>query len=201
MKNNYIVYVHVFPNGKRYIGCTCRPPKARWNGGLGYEHQKDLFAAIVKYGWNNIRHYILIDNLTRDEALLYESAFIYGWKTYTKSYGYNAIANKIDGMDEINIPSFRSCKKIKVQDDYDETVLDRRNRRDLNRVDTTRHVKCLESGEIFKSAYDAATICGNGSERAIYQAILNGHASGTCYIRDEETGLNREVPAHWEYTN
>lgn len=121
-KNNYKVYVHVFPDGKRYVGCTCQPVKQRWDGGLGYRGRTRVFRAILNYGWNNIRHYILMDNLTKEEAFLYEAAFIYSWKTYTKSKGYNMIAPKIDGADDINIPTFRDCIKEKVLDIYDTEI-------------------------------------------------------------------------------
>lgn len=205
MKNNYKVYVHVFPDGKRYVGYTCRKLQARWNGGLGYEHQKLVFSAIVKFGWNNIRHYVLMENLTKDEALLYESAFINSWKTYTKSKGYNTVAPIVTGANDINIPTFQSCEKRKIIDNYDENVLIRRNTRDSNRqnikFNSAQRVRCLESGEVFANVYEAATMCGNGNEQNIYAAIKSGYASGTCLVYDDEIKCNREVPAHWEYVN
>ena len=32
----YSVYVHTFPNGKKYVGVTCLPVNARWSNGRGY---------------------------------------------------------------------------------------------------------------------------------------------------------------------
>lgn len=52
---NYSVYVHVFPNGKLYIGATRQEPKKRWRGGGGYRNQKAMHEAILKYGWDNIK--------------------------------------------------------------------------------------------------------------------------------------------------
>ena len=34
---NYIVYKHTAPNGKSYIGMTCRTMERRARGGKGYE--------------------------------------------------------------------------------------------------------------------------------------------------------------------
>ena len=61
----YIVYKHTCPNGKVYIGITSREAKLRWNCGNGYNNNKHFKSAIVKYGWNNIKHEILFDGLTK----------------------------------------------------------------------------------------------------------------------------------------
>ena len=66
----YCVYMHTFPNGMRYVGITeygdC--PNERWKNGFGYEKNKVMFSAIVKYGWDNIKHEILQDNLSKRDA-------------------------------------------------------------------------------------------------------------------------------------
>lgn len=95
MSKKWIVYVHVFPNGKKYFGITSKQPNARWENGKGYskEHQPIMYAAIRKYGWDNIQHIILFDNLTEQEAKLKEIELIAENKTnchkYGDKYGYN----------------------------------------------------------------------------------------------------------------
>lgn len=200
MKNNYKVYVHIFPDGKRYVGCTGTPLKTRWNGGMGYEGQP-VFSAILRYGWNNVRHYILIENLAKEDALLYESAFIRGWKTYTKSKGYNTIAPMIDGADDINIPTFQSCKKKKIDDFYPEDTSIRFHAKYSNPNRKTKSVRCVESGEVFDNADAASKAYSTGNAKAVQYAIYSGSASGTCLVYDDEIKCNREVPAHWEYVN
>ena len=65
----YIIYKHTFPNGKIYIGKTCQNPLYRWkNNGKGYDHNKEMYNDIQVYGWNNIIHEILYENLTKEEA-------------------------------------------------------------------------------------------------------------------------------------
>ena len=69
MKNNYCVYIHIFSNGKNYIGITRRNPIKRWGfNGYGYRLQTKFYNAILKYGWDNIKHEILFTNLTKEEA-------------------------------------------------------------------------------------------------------------------------------------
>lgn len=64
--NDYYVYKHTFPNGKVYIGITSQKPENRWNSGKGYlrkingKYAQPLMAnAVIKHGWDNIKHEIL----------------------------------------------------------------------------------------------------------------------------------------------
>ena len=85
----YVVYVHIFPNGKRYVGITCRPVERRWESGAGYAKQLFMKRAIDKYGWSNIDHVILQKDLTIEEAERLEVDLIKQWKTREPLHGYN----------------------------------------------------------------------------------------------------------------
>lgn len=89
MDKNYLVYCHITPNGKRYIGITKQEPSKRWLNGKGYYQNKHFYRAIEKYGWNNIEHIIIIKNLTQTEACENEKKFILKYKTNNPKYGYN----------------------------------------------------------------------------------------------------------------
>lgn len=52
----YSVYVHTFPNGKKYVGVTCLPVNARWCNGKGYDNHKKMSEAIKEFGWENVKH-------------------------------------------------------------------------------------------------------------------------------------------------
>lgn len=89
MQENYIVYKHTSPSKKVYIGITNRNPIIRWGkGGRQYlNKQKNgnyahrFFAnAIIKYGWDNIKHEILFTNLSREEACNKEKELIAYYK-------------------------------------------------------------------------------------------------------------------------
>lgn len=87
--NNYIVYMHTVPNGRKYIGITCQQPEERWRGGFRYNYNKRFFAVIVKYGWDNIKHEILFKNLSQEEAERKEIELIEKYRTNQEEYGYN----------------------------------------------------------------------------------------------------------------
>lgn len=87
MENNYCVYKHTSPSGKVYIGQT-KNIKDRWKASA-YKHCTFFYNAINKYGWENITHEILKDNLTLDEANHWEWYYIEYYSSTDKNYGYN----------------------------------------------------------------------------------------------------------------
>lgn len=93
-ERKWCVYMHIFPNKKRYIGITSTKPERRWAGGEGYKSQPVVYAAIVKYGWDNIAHKILEKGLNYKQACKKEQYYIEKYKTnlnkyQNPSYGYN----------------------------------------------------------------------------------------------------------------
>ena len=84
--NNYTVYEHVFPNGKRYIGITKQDPERRWAGGKGYKDCPKMQQAIAKYGWGSVLHNILYEGLTKAEAELEEIRLIKELQTIDNGY-------------------------------------------------------------------------------------------------------------------
>ncbi len=85
----YTVYIHTFPNNKVYIGITKRKVENRWGtNGIKYSGQT-VFNAILKYGWINIKHDILADNLTMEEAKKMERDMIKKYQSYKREHGYN----------------------------------------------------------------------------------------------------------------
>lgn len=75
-KNTWSVYQHVFPDGKKYIGCTGEAPEKRWKYGSGYAGQPEVYQAVIKYGWNHIKHEIVKDELSESEAKTLERQLI-----------------------------------------------------------------------------------------------------------------------------
>ena len=87
-EKNYSVYCHIFPNGKRYVGIT-KNIRKRWQNGSGYVKQSYMHNAILKYGWNNIRHEILCEGLTQEQACEMEMMLISKYKSDNPQFGYN----------------------------------------------------------------------------------------------------------------
>lgn len=85
----YSVYVHTFPNNKKYIGVTSKKPEIRWGAnGCNYKNPY-MINAIKKYGWNNIKHEIIAKDLTVDQASEMEIELIKKYNSADKRYGYN----------------------------------------------------------------------------------------------------------------
>lgn len=83
----HCIYRHTFPDGKVYIGQTISgQTEARWHDGTGYYGQTAVFKAIVKFGWDNIKHEILMDGLTSEEADEAEHKLIREYDSITSGY-------------------------------------------------------------------------------------------------------------------
>ena len=89
--SKYVVYKHTFPNNKVYIGITSQKnPEVRWGKhGGGYKNHYPIWYAIQKYGWENIIHEIVYDNLSEDEAKQKEIELIALYNSTNHEFGYN----------------------------------------------------------------------------------------------------------------
>lgn len=89
MEKKYCIYKHVAPNGKVYIGQTYNT-KQRWSrNGNNYKNSPYFYEAIQKYGWENFRHEIILDNLTKKEADEKEKEYIILYDSQNREKGYN----------------------------------------------------------------------------------------------------------------
>lgn len=85
----YSVYIHIFPNGKVYVGATRVSPEKRWgSNGCNYKNP-EIISDIKKYGWKNIRHEIIARNLSIEEAEKMEIDLIKRYNSSDSRYGYN----------------------------------------------------------------------------------------------------------------
>lgn len=85
----YKVYKHTAPNGKVYIGITQQDVDKRWKRGLGYQDNPHFSHAIQKYGWDNFKHEVLLDSLTKEEAEENEIRLIEEYNSTDRNNGYN----------------------------------------------------------------------------------------------------------------
>ena len=108
---SFIVYKHTCPNNKCYIGITSyKNPNQRWRNGESYlgdkKHLTKWGAAIIKYGWENIKHEILHNDISKEEACNYEKQYIKYYKELNLCY------NLTEGGDGIWGYKFTDEKKI-----------------------------------------------------------------------------------------
>lgn len=87
--NDFTVYKHTTPSNKVYIGITSQSPMKRWKNGLGYEGCTAFFRAIKKYGWSNIKHEVLAEGLSKDQACAMEQDLIAEYQSHNPEFGYN----------------------------------------------------------------------------------------------------------------
>lgn len=87
-EKSFSVYIHTFPNGKKYIGIS-KDIKRRFRNGKGYEGQPIVWAAIKKYGWKNVKTEIVLTGLSEEEAKEKEIFLISKYKTNLREFGYN----------------------------------------------------------------------------------------------------------------
>ena len=95
-ERKWSVYLHTvpkeitrYPHDKYYVGITKSKPSNRWGmNGNGYKNQTFGYA-INKYGWDNIKHEILLECLTENEAKSYERMYVEYYQSFDPFYGYN----------------------------------------------------------------------------------------------------------------
>lgn len=107
--DSYSVYCHNFPNGKTYIGITKNPKRRFAADGKGYITNEEMYQDIKKYGWINVEHKILQDNLTRQEAQKLEKEYIAKFNSINNGY------NKSTGGGGVN-HSYYSSAVMKILD-------------------------------------------------------------------------------------
>lgn len=86
----YTVYKHTTPSGKVYIGITRRKPEQRWDNGNGYKNNEHFYRAILKFGWENIKHEIICQApMSAAQAGAIEKSFIHLYDSTNPDKGYN----------------------------------------------------------------------------------------------------------------
>lgn len=175
---SYKVYMHIFPNGKRYIGSTCCALETRWNNGKGYRNHDKVYDAICKFGWDNVHHYLLFDELSKDEALNIENALIYKFQTHKKTFGYNTRVSPLPN--DFILPAYKK-KRIHCKPTYKLVPQEK-----LTRLYLRKPVQIVETGEVFESITYAAR-CFMVNKTAICCALRNPNYTSCGY--------------HWQYLN
>lgn len=88
--NNYCVYIHIFPNNKYYVGLTKQDPNKRWGiNGIGYKKQP-VYNAIKEFGWDNIDHIIVYENLDVNNAIEKEKELIKKYDSINNGYNISS---------------------------------------------------------------------------------------------------------------
>lgn len=93
--NVYIVYKHISPTGREYVGMT-RNIQKRWEGnGCSYTKNSEFRNDIMKYGWDNFQHIIIKDGLSLRKASKLEDELIV--EAMNRGVAYNIARGGIGG--------------------------------------------------------------------------------------------------------
>lgn len=85
------VYMYTFPNGKKYIGVTCRTLHQRQGKNFrNYKGCRSLWEAIKEFGPDSIKEEILVEGeFTLEEASALEQKYISEYESDNPEKGYN----------------------------------------------------------------------------------------------------------------
>ena len=168
MEDKYCVYKHTVPNDKVYIGITRRKPEKRWgSNGINYRTQV-FYHAIKKYGWENISHEILYDNLSKEEAEKMEIELIAMYQSNDINFGYN-----IDNGGHC-MSSFSEEHKRKISDSKNGVRHSEETKRKISEALTGRKLsdehrqKMIEIGKNRKFSDDAIRRISESSKNREY---------------------------------
>lgn len=159
----FIIYKHISPSGKVYIGQTINYNKRCTPG--NYTSSPYFYRAIQKYGWNNFEHIILKECCSQEEANQVEKFYIKLYNSTNPKYGYNiaeggAFQRTFAGE---NNPFYGKHHTEEVKQKLSEQ----------HRHMHTKAVECINTGEIFESAFYAAEWCGI-SKQGIQRCCVGG---------------------------
>lgn len=142
--NNFSVYMHTVPDGRKYVGITQRDPKRRWNSGAGYIHNWEFHKTIKNVGWGRIKHEVLYEGLSKQDAEAIEMQLIEKYNTTNPKYGFNC--TKGGGYSN---PTDETKKKISESTSHS-----------LKKLGVTKPCVCVETGEVYPSLKEASCAVG-----------------------------------------
>ena len=156
MRDGNIIYIHIFPNGKVYIGQTSQTTAQRWARGKGYQGQL-VSRAINKYGWDNIEHKILFRGLTKEQANEKEIELIAKYNSTNIAFGYN-----IAGGGDANAKGRPHSKEHnkKISDSHKKRVCS--YSRDGKLIGTFE--SGIEAANVIGGSFRCISACCNGSK-------------------------------------
>lgn len=175
--------MHKSPSGKVYIGIA-KDVRHRWrNKGSGYKGSTRISNAIKKYGWDNFEHIILYTDLTREQACEKEIELIAKYDSTNPKNGYN-----LQSGGNVGIPCEETLKRMSLAQIGHPVS---KEVREALKKYRSKSIKCLETGEVYENALQAADILG------LCRTSISKCAKGlqdTCggyhfaYISDIESG-------------
>lgn len=163
---NHKVYCHTnLINGKKYVGQTGKnKAEERWGyNGIQYKPSKNpknnhgnyhFWNSIQKYGWDNFKHEILKDNLSKEEANYWEKYYIKEWDLLNPNKGYNHKEGGEGGK-------LSEESKMKISKNHSRYWLGRKHSEEYiferrKNANNCKKIICIETQRIFNSMAEAS---------------------------------------------
>lgn len=198
---SYTVYKHTSPSGKVYIGITKLGVERRWQGGRNYKTSTHFNNAIAKYGWDNIKHEVLYDGLSREDAENKEIELIKKYDSTNPEKGYNIErgGNTPKMSEETRAKISKALKGRKCPDRRKHTEEEKRAISEKlkgrkspmkgrhwsveQRAAVGAAIVCVNTGEEFYSIREASRV--TGCDRSNIARVLKGEYSQTRGVKFE----------------
>lgn len=176
----HCVYMHTFPDGKEYVGQTISGDcETRWRNGEGYKGQK-VYSAIKEYGWENVKHEILADNLSDREVDAYETECIDYYDAIENGYNV-ALGGKTNRkhkestllMHIIKLAGFRSLSHVFSEYFHTNLIIDDSHYDIFNFLSIVVDTNIVQfEGRSSIRNYRRSDWCGEMKGIALLQAML-----------------------------
>lgn len=173
----YSVYIHLFPNGKTYVGVTQQEPQKRWKYGAGYRKQPYINNAIKKYGWANVKHIVLFSGMSKEDAEAKEKELITLLKSNNRQFGYN-VANGGNTSGKFSEETKQKLSKMRIGMQFSDEhkrnlskshkgIIPSKEQNQKNMINNPRRkpVLCIETGIKYDSIRDAGRKTGINHKR------------------------------------
>lgn len=171
MAGNYKLYMHINKtNHKKYIGITCQTVKRRWNNGRGYMHCPIFYNAILKYGWTNFEHIIILRNLSKEEAEAKEQEYIKKYKSNIRAYGYN-----MQNGGRVRRLSEKEKENLRIKNIGRKHSLDTRRKMSESHKGNQYCLGHKQSIETIKKRREKQSGINHPKNRKVYQYDLEGN--------------------------
>lgn len=168
MNDNWKIYAHINKiNNKVYVGVTGKELEERWKNGKNYKECIRFNNAITKYGWDSFMHVLIIDNLSKEVAMLCEIELIKKFKLINPKFGYNISIGGTAPMSGRK-HSEKTLKKYSEQRIGENNSFYGKHHTQETITKLGRKVVCLNNGRVYNTISETGLqhvdACLNGRE-------------------------------------
>ena len=191
---HYTVYMMMFPNSKVYIGYTGTEPQRRWRSGYG---GTDIHNAIKEFGKENISHFILADNLTREEAHAQEAYWVEFYDARNFENGYNCLTGGAHKGCRSNERAIQRNREAKIRQYSDPAEREKARQRAIKQFsDPAQREKARQSA--IKRYSDPAQREKNRMAQVHYPVICieTGERFESCHVAENVMNINHGNITH-----